>query len=50
MINNGIIVNTDSESIENKVLMKAEEASTAGGYFSSLVNFAKSSVSAAMRK
>ncbi len=50
MINNGIIVNTDTESIENKVLLKTEESNTAGGYFSSLVNFAKSSVSAAMRK
>ncbi len=49
MINNGIIINTDGESIDNKIFLR-EEATTTGGYFSSLVGFAKSSLSSAIRK
>lgn len=50
MINNGIIINTDGESIDNKIFLREEAASSAGGYFSSLVGFAKSSLSSAIRK
>jgi hypothetical protein len=49
MIQDGIIINTDGQSIDEKVFMKTEEKST-GGYFSSLVGFAKNQLSSAIRK
>ena len=48
MVNSGIIINTDGESIDSKLNSKAEDPSN--GYFSSLVGFAKSSLSSAIRK
>ena len=48
MINGGIIMNTDGNSVEDKVFLKQEETG-GGGYFSSLVGFAKSSISNAIK-
>ena len=49
MVSHGIIINTDGESVQSSCNVKSEEVS-AGGYFSSLVGFAKSSLSNAMKK
>ena len=46
MVNSGIIINTDGCSVDEKVHMKSEEK---GSYFSSLVGFAKSSISNAIK-
>lgn len=49
MINEGIILNTDGNSIEDKVFMNQESEVGAGGYFSSLVKFARNNISNAIR-
>ena len=48
MIDNGIIINTDGENLEDKVLLKVKDESTS--YFGNLLSSAKFGLRAAMGK